>query len=493
MKKVILILLVGIALLQAGCKKFSEFQTDPNKATKATPDLLLNSIEQSAFQSTDINNALICRQMINTDGVSLSQYYGWSRNSYNDYDNLLQVLKMEQAATALNKPEYVPIGKFFRAWYFLRLTQLFGDIPYSEALKGDDGNYAPVYDKQQDIYLSILNDLKAANDLITASTTPIQGDIVFNGNMQQWKKAINSLSLRVLMSLSVKEPNTPALDIKKRFADIVSNPAQYPILTGNVDNVKLTFYNLDANRYPYFNSNDIQTAEYMDETFIDLLKSLNDTRLFSFADKASKFADLPVTDFNAYGGANGSAPIATNRGRALAGTVSRINPRFYKDPINEPSIALGYAEVQFILAEGVVRGWITGTASDYYNKGIQASMLFYGIDQPTIDTYQAQTSVKLQGAANPIKNIITQKYIASFMNSGLQPFFENRRTAENGNPGYPVFDVSGAGILNGGKVPLRWMYPDSESRLNSKNLVDAISRQYPGGDNINGVMWLIKP
>jgi hypothetical protein len=487
MKKVILILLVGIALLQAGCKKFSEFQTDPNQATNATPDLLLNSIEQSAFQSTDIDIALTCRQMVYTDAVSLSQYYGWTRNSFGDYDNLRLVLKMEEAAAKLNKAEYVPIAKFFRAWYFLRLTQLFGDIPYSEALKGDAGNFTPVYDKQQDIYLSILNDLKAANDLITSNTTPIQGDIVFNGNMQQWKQAINSLSLRVLMSLSIKEPNTPAFDIKKRFADIANNPTQYPILTGNADNIKLQFYDLAGNRYPYFNGNDIQTTNYMDETFVNLLKSLKDARLFSFADKATNFAALPITDFNAYGGVNGSAAIDVNRARILTGTVSKINPRFYKNPVNEPSIALGYAELQFILAEGVVKGWITGTASDYYNKGIQASMLFYGIDQPTIDTYQAQSDVKLQGAANPIKNIITQKYIASFMNSGRQPFYEQRRT------GYPVFDVSGGGVLNGGVIPKRWMYPDSESRLNSKNLVDAINRQYPGGDNINGVMWLLKP
>jgi hypothetical protein len=486
MKKVILILLVGIALLQAGCKKFSEFQTDPNQATKATPDLLLNSIEQNAFQSTDIDIALTCRQMVYTDAVSLSQYYGWSRNSYNDYDNLRLVLKMEEAAASQSKAEYVPIAKFFRAWYFLRLTQLFGDIPYSEALKGDESNYTPVYDNQQDIYLSILNDLKAANDLITASTTPVQGDIIFNGNMQQWKQAINSLSLRVLMSLSIKENNT-TLDIKKRFADIVNNTTQYPVLTGNADNIQLQYYDLEGNRYPYFNGNDIQTTNYMDETFVNLLKSLKDTRLFSFADKATNFASLPITDFNAYGGVNGSAPIDVNRARILTGTVSKINPRFYKSPVNEPSIALGYAELQFILAEGVVRGWITGTASDYYNKGIQASMLFYGIEQSTINTYQAQADVKLEGAANPIKNIITQKYIASFMNSGRQPFYEQRRT------GYPIFDVSGGGILNGGVIPKRWMYPDSESRLNSKNLVEAINRQYPGGDNINGVMWLLKP
>ena len=111
---------------------------------------------------------------------------------------------------------------------------MFGDIPYSQALKGDENVSSPIYDKQEDIYLNILNDLKAANGLITASTPNIQGDIVFSGNMQQWKRVINTLSLRVLMSLSIKENDTK-FEVKKRFAEIVNNPTEFPILTSNAD------------------------------------------------------------------------------------------------------------------------------------------------------------------------------------------------------------------------------------------------------------------
>jgi hypothetical protein len=485
MKKILLTLLVCIAIAQTGCKKFSEFQTDPNKSTTATPDLLLNTVEQAAFQSTSLGAALRTRQMVYTDGASDDQYYGWTRAGFGDYDNLRQVLKMEQAATAQDKPQYAPIAKFFRAWYFLRLTQTFGDIPYSEALKGEEGVYTPAYDKQEDIYLSILNDLKAANDLITASTEPVLGDIVYNGNMQQWKSAINSLSLRVLLSLSVKA-NDAKYDIKNRFADIVNNPAQFPIMTGNADNAQLKFYDLVGNRYPYFNNNDMQTAYYMEETFVNLLKGYKDPRLFSFADKAPKFSALPTTDFNAYGGVKGSATVNQNSSRTTDGGISKINPRFYNNPVNEPSIALGYAELQFILAEGAVKGWISGSAADYYQQGVRASMLFYNIAPATIDAYLAQSSVQLP-AINPLQAIITQKYIASFMNSGDQSFFEHRRT------GFPDFDVSGDGVLNNKVVPKRWMYPESELRVNQQHVTEAIDRQYPQGDNINGVMWLIKP
>jgi hypothetical protein len=484
--KNLLSLLILIVVLQTGCKKFSEFQTDPNKSTVATPDLLLNSIEQTAFQSSDVAVAFASRQLVFTDAVSLQQYYGWTRGSYNAYNNLRQVIKMEQAANSQNKPEYIPVAKFYKAWYFLQLTQMFGDIPYTDALKGEENINKPTYDKQEDIYLNILNDLKLANSLISTTTPNIAGDIVYNGNMQTWKKAINSLSLRVLMSLSLKE-NDAKIEVKKRFAEIATAPSTYPIMASNADNAQLKFYDLLNNRYPYFNSNDMQTTYYMEETFVDLLKTLKDTRLFAFADKAPKFSSLPATDFSAYGGAKGSAPVNENNARSVAGELSKVNPRYYNNPVNEPSIALGYAEVQFILAEGVLRGWISGDAKDYYEKGVQASMLFYGINQTAITSYLAQPAVQLAAGTTGISNIITQKYIASFLNSGWQPFYEQRRT------GFPVFDVSGAGVLNNKRIPKRWMYPETELRLNQPNVTAAISSQYSGNDDINGIMWSIRP
>jgi hypothetical protein len=484
--KNLLPLLLLLLLLQTGCKKFSEFQTDPNKSTVATPDLLLNSIEQTAFQSSDVAVAFASRQLVYTDAVSLQQYYGWTRGSYNAYNNLRQVIKMEESATNQNKPEYLPIAKFFKAWYFLQLTQMFGDIPYANALKGAENINTPTYDRQEDIYLSILEDLKLANSLISNTSANVSGDIVYNGNIQQWKKAINSLSLRVLMSLSVKEGNTK-LEVKKRFAEIATGASTYPIMTSNTDNAQLKFYDLLNNRYPYFNSNDMQTAYYMEETFVDLLKSLKDVRLFAFADKAPKFSTLPATDFNAYGGAKGSAPVNENNARSVAGELSKVNPRYYNNPVNEPSIALGFAEVQFILAEGVLRGWISGDAKTYYENGIKASMLFYNIDQTSINAYVAQPAVQLGAGSSGISNIITQKYIASFLNSSWQPFYEQRRT------GFPVFDVTGAGVLNNKQIPKRWMYPESELRLNQVNVSAAVAAQYPSGDDINGLMWSIKP
>jgi hypothetical protein len=112
-------------------------------------------------------------------------------------------------------------------------------------------------------------------------------------------------------------------------------------------------------------------------------------------------------------------------------------------------------------------------------------MSFYSIDQSAITAYLAQNTVQL--GATALQQIITQKYISSFMNSGWQPFFEQRRT------GFPVFEVAGSGVLNNKMIPKRWMYPEAELQVNQQHVTEAISRQFPEGDNINGTMWLLKP
>ena len=233
-------LAVLLLIIAAGCKKFDDFQTDPNKPTNATPDLLLSTVIQKAFQSTTLGATLATRQMVFVNSVSNEQYYGWTRASFDTYKDLRQVMKMEQEANRMQKPEYIPLVKFFKAYYFMQLTNTFGDIPYAAALKGEQDTIAPVYDKQQDIYISVLNDLKAANALITNTTAEVQGDILYNGSMQQWKRLINTLSLRILMSLSLKENNS-TLNVKGRFAEIVNDPNTYPLMTGNVDNGQLVF------------------------------------------------------------------------------------------------------------------------------------------------------------------------------------------------------------------------------------------------------------
>lgn len=477
MRKIYILATVLLATA-SGCQKMEDFQRDPNKSAIATPQLLLTSIEQNAFQVADLGAALATRQMVYTNSVSVQQYYGWARSSFAAYNNLLQVDKMEKEAIRVGRPAYLPVAKFYKAWYFLNLTNTFGDIPYKEALKGESDSIAPAYDRQEDIYADILNELENANKMITASTASIEGDIIYNGRMNKWKRLINTLELRVLISLSMKESNA-TLKVRERFAAIVNDTVNNPILAGNADNGQLVFRDLAGNRYRYFNDNDIQTAYYMEESFINLLKTKQDPRLFQIAEKATKYDSLPDGSFDAYFGAKGSGTIDEITTRTVKGEISKIKTRYYKDPVNEPALALGYPELQFILAEAATRGWIGGSAATYYQNGVRASMEYYGIAQADIDAYLVK---------NPyigLETVMTQKYLASFM-GGWQSFYDQRRT------GYPVFDVSGDGVLNNKQVPKRWMYPEVELQTNPGNVSAAVSRQYPEGDNINGVMWSLK-
>ncbi len=288
--------------------------------------------------------------------------------------------------------------------------------------------------------------------------------------------------MRVLLGLS-RKADVPELNVTERFNEVVSNPVQYPIFESNDDNGALKYFNVQDSRYPYFNDNDIQTAYYLEETFVDRLRSFEDPRLFVFADKKSSSINAEEIDFDAYDGLLGSAPFDEISAKSVAGEASRLDSRYYFDPINEPSLLMGYAELQFILAEAASRGWIAGDVDNYYKEGIQASFGFFNVDG--VDEYLTKPAIQLD-ATNEIKSILEQKHIAMFMNTGWQIFFEQRRT------GYPEFDVSGGGILNGGRIPKRWLYPQSETTNNPANLEEAISRQFPEGDNINGEMWLIE-
>jgi hypothetical protein len=197
-------------------------------------------------------------------------------------------------------------------------------------------------------------------------------------------------------------------------------------------------------------------------------------------------AGLNSKDLEAYEGLKGDAPLAQNTVRLNAGEGSPFNERFYNKPVNEPSLVLSYAEVEFILAEAAQRGWIASNPGIHYTNGIRASMSYYGIENSAIDQYLTQPNV-MYTPARGIELISTQKYLAFFMNSGWEPFFNQRRT------GYPNFSATGEGIINKGRVPKRWMYPESELNLNGENVRQAITRQFPQGDDINSEMWLLQP
>jgi hypothetical protein len=299
------------------------------------------------------------------------------------------------------------------------------------------------------------------------------------------------------------------LNVKGQFNDIVSNPSKYPIFGSNGDNLQYV-YNDKFNYYPDNATNYGNNAGRLNlgSTFLNTLSSLNDLRAMVLAEPARGlgFGD---TDFRSYVGAPLGENLSTLASESGAGKLSLYNyNHYYSGLTGEPTFIISYAEVCLSIAEAINRGWTTGSAETWYMNGVKAMFDFYGIKDGdntvtlrkadgtgnlvytvpfSFATYFNQPAVKYKGDnADGLSQIITQKYLAYFRNSGLQGYYLWRRT------GLPTFDI-GAGTGNGNKIPKRFQYPNNEISVNGTNLSAAITSQFGGaGDDINADIWLVK-
>ncbi|MFN8342601.1 MAG: SusD/RagB family nutrient-binding outer membrane lipoprotein [Cyclobacteriaceae bacterium] len=512
----VLSLLLAMVLISS-CKNYDELVKNPNLPTAVPPNLLLHGV-LNTMNNDPWSDAHIFNQFFN----STYTYYG--TNNYDQdpffnttsgfyYRTLENVVRMEQEAKnsgAADVNPYSALGKFFRAYFYNEMTQKYGDIPVTEALQGQD-NIRPKYDSQKAVMMEILRLLDEANtdlaSLITAGNTTLAGDIYLGNDLRAWRKVVNTFTLRVLVSLSKKDTDTD-LNVKSKFAAILGNATQYPILTGNGDNLKYV-YNAQFNNYPKTPGTigfDIH-RQNVGATFLNLTTALKDPRTFisSTPAPAQLTAGKTVDDFAAYVGASNGDDMGTLGANAQGGVYSYVNPRYYFDYAGskaEPSLIIGYPELCFNVAEGINRGWAAGSAATWYTNGINASMEFFGLadgvtltitdksytvlGSVTVDvtTYLAQPSVAYAGDnAAGLQQILEQKYIAFWQNSGWQAFYNYRRT------GVPTF-LTGSGTGNAGKIPTRWQYPIGEAAANPVNYKAAVQEQFNGTDDLNGKLWI---
>ncbi|WP_276484816.1 SusD/RagB family nutrient-binding outer membrane lipoprotein [Paraflavitalea pollutisoli] len=494
MKKLIIVGLTALTGLSS-CKKLAEINVDPNKVTETHPQLLLTQIEWDAFRYNNGTSPLYAeKKLVQTDGESTEQYYKWDRSSFTPYSKMRDVTKMMEEAKRINTNAYVALGKFFRAYYFLNLTLTFGDVPYSQSLQGETQTtyVPPTYDAQKDVFKGILAELKEANEMLAKENTLIPGDIIYKGDLVKWRRAINAFRLKVLMLLSKKEAEAD-LAIKTAFAQIVTSE---PLFASNDDDAQLVFLDQEGNRYPEFNSSGYGSGMYMDSTFIRRLQDRQDPRLFIFCTRTKNAEDagLAIDNFAAYEGGDPAAPYAQVNTKAALGRTSKVNNRYHKDATTEPMVLIGFAEQQLLIAEGIVRGWATGNADDYYNAGVKASFKFYEkyakglgsyVSESIATAYLGRAINNLSATAvkeEKIEKIVTQRYLRSFLQSPWGPFFDHLRT------GYPSFRRP-AGV----NIPNRWIYPQAEYNNNATNVGEAIKRQFgEGNDKIASQPWWTK-
>ncbi len=476
----------------ASCNDYALLEQNPNIATSVPAELalrnVLSSLNESAWNTAMRNNQFYC-----------SNYNYYDNNEYNwgaaslQFTTLKNVIKLEEealksGAKALNP--YSAMGKFLRAYFYTKMTLNVGDLPVKDALQGLTIS-TPKYDTQKEVFIQVLAWLEQANtemaQLIANGDKTFSGDIYFGGDLTKWQKAVNALQLRVLIHLSKKADDTD-LSIKQKFNNILSNPTKYPLFTSNDESVQYVWSSI--NKYPRnpdnFGNN--ATRENMSKTYIDLLKEYQDPRLFVVAEPAEAKikAGLTATDFAAYEGASSGEDLADMSTKAGNGQYSfQSRKRYYGSYTGENTFVLSYPEMCFNIAEGINRTWATGSAQDWYEKGIKASMAFYGVTTPA--NYLTQTAVQYKGNnADGLAQILKQKYLAFFQNSGYEAFYNQRRT------GIPTFLI-GVGTGNGTRIPKRFQYPATESTTNKTNYQAALTRQFTDGkDDINSEMWLVK-
>ncbi|RTL60852.1 MAG: SusD/RagB family nutrient-binding outer membrane lipoprotein [Sphingobacteriales bacterium] len=520
--------LLGVIYLLSSCQK-GNLLSNPNvTADNSTvpASLILNHITSNLMREEEpvISQVYKWNQFIvsNYSYYFGSNAYNWS-NTSDTYDNIKYCVKMEeQAQKQYNNSTnvYFALSKFFRAYSFIWLTQRVGDIPMSQA--GNPVILTPAYDTQHDVYKNSLALLDTANTLIAALISPANKDKVvdasgdiFGLTYQQWQKVINTYKLRVLISLSKRADDNADLNIKNQFATILSNPGKYPVMTSNNDNMTykyttITLYPPNRSGYSPYNN-----CENINQSFYAVTAAYNDPRIFALSCPAPAqiSGGKAVSDFTAYVGEDNNKSQALMSSFTADGQHSSLSYNRYMSSASgancEPYILIGYPELCFNIAEAANRGWVTGTSTQtWYLNGINASMSLYGLSQgktivvgnndgtkPNLGTvtvdingFLSNPNVAYSGDnASGLAQILTQKYVAFFMNSGYEAFYNWRRT------GVPNFNQGGAGVgTPSNKIPLRWQYPQGEINYNNKNYQAALQSQFGGTDDINAKMWLIK-
>ena len=501
-KNIGIFLCIGIF---TGCSNFDEINTNPDTITKSSAamqctDVVLANLKfWSQAQAYLVPNAF-SKYIAYVNEIQMAQQYNQITNGYFDNMTILpNIDKMVEYSTGTpTEYSYKGLAKFSRAYMFYPLTMEMGDIPYSEANQGLLNNYTPKYDAQKDVLIGILDELKEG-DAAFANGIKFDGDPTpYAGDPAKWRKASNAFALRILMSLSNKDSEDPSLNIKQRFADIVNSGYLMDESTGF-----LGLQYSSVNMHPLSGTNDLFTSRTLiSSLLVDALKQLNDRRLFYFAEPAKQMLDAGKTesDFNAYVGPDVSRPYVELTNEYLQGQYSALNLRYLKNPASEPRMLVTYAEQELILAEACIRGWITGNAEDYYKAGVKSALTAQmntdasyahgmAINQSYIDNYFTGEAAFKTTKDEQLKQIWMQRYILNFMQDSEESYYEYRR---NNYPEFPIDPATNLNLNNPNAMPVRWLYPTSETNYNRQNLIEALNNQYDGYDEVNKLMWLLK-
>jgi len=471
MKKYILIIAILFTVGISGCKKdFLSLEVNPNTPSVTSPQFTLAGAEKVAADIVNTNyseygvwvgywtssgnfvpSPQLQQYQITTDNY---QVFGQLYSNLTNF-NLLETTSTGTASLA----NFQAIAKIMKAYDFQQLVDNYNDVPYTQAFKAPAVLF-PKYDKGQDIYNDLVKQLDAAIALINANgsaTNPGVSDIIYHGDMVKWKKFANTLKLRLAIRQSNLSANAAQADLaatsSEGYIDEASGATANPGYAnsdsnGGQESPFWRGYGFDQSGNPVGGNTYFRANAYS----INLLNTNNDlrlTRLYA-PNNAGAYKGIVFGDVNA----------------AANAATSPNGPGLLKSPTMD-AVLLSSSESLFLQSEGVQRGWITGDAKDFFQRGITASFVALGLTAAQATTYysQAFTNVNWDSSADKIQAIITQKYISLNGYSNLEAFNEYRRTL------FPVgvprsIDPKAIGT----SIPSRVFYPTSEYQQNAASV-----------------------
>ena len=550
MKKYLVYMMCAAAAVIGGtsCSDFGDTNTDPENLNDGNIDyayLFTNAQHQALGSDWDVwrNGCIYGTTMLQqTSSFNWSQgtFYVWD-GGYNSayWDAIYSGDRAAARDIALAMRNWegdsrystdYQMARIVKAYVYLRLTDLYGDIPYSQAIQPEEYPY-PAYDTQQSIYMDLLKELNEAQAALDGAQASYIGgaDVYFNGDLTKWRKFANSLILRMAMRMS-KVDEASARQWVKTAVDngiIMSNDENAYLLRSDglvtkdsSEPYAKIFVESDAGKF------------FLSETFVNMLKSTNDPRLpligTRVADPTKTYSsegyDLgSSTDYASWNGlpigyelaegpyALSDAPgVPTNPDGTLAADWKSHYPvpnrLTYSNPVS-PTFIVTYAENMLLLADAVQRGMTfegAQSAQYYYEEGVRAAMKQFSIYSSASDlynTYLNDAAIDAYLAANPydaskgLKQINEQYYIATFCDE-YESFANWRRT------GYPELKSVYADGKDPypnratGEIPVRFLYPVTEQTANADNYNAAAERQNFSKSNADmgvPVWWDVEP
>jgi hypothetical protein len=461
----IAILLLGLTF--ASCDdELADINKNPNATENPQPAYLLSAVEYHAANlywgdATSYNSTLLWVQHWAKIQYTEPDCYNVTNTSFTStwntaYSSLLTDLSTIQQSELANQ-NFRAVAQVLLAWTFLQLTNLYGDIPYTEYAK----SVTPAYDSQEDVLRGLLAELDDAQSKLQPDGGAVEGDLIFNNDISKWKKFARSLRLRIALEIADRDVTTAGTIITSLYNDRSS------LISSNGDNAQFKFAT-SPQWNPWASAFASRDDQRVSKTLVDKLLELNDPRL-------AVFAQLPQdeTVSNYAGAANGlNADAANNQGFYR---VSRPGSRFLAD--ESPAVFFTYAEVLFAFAEAAARGLINADAAALYNEGVSASFQQFGIASAA--DYLKQSSVAYDASAWA-ERIGWQKWIA-FYGQGPDAYTDWRRL------GYPKLQPGPNSALATGEFPRRFFYPSTEQSLNGNNYHDAVAHQ--GADELTTRLW----